>query len=134
MGLTEEGGLATMFIAQEAISKGSLLSVSPIDGQKLVLTPSYGLGTIGVAWRDAAAGQTVWAVIKGKVKINMLSGSTVAPGDFLSPASTPGAAQRSSSVISDVPGAYSSIYERAVSRIGVALGPVDAFGRIDAII
>lgn len=134
MGLTEEGGLATMFIAQEAISKGSLLSVSPINGQKLVLTPSYGLGTIGVAWRDAAAGQTVWAVIKGKVKINMISGSTVAPGDFLSPASTPGAAQRSSSVISDVPGAYSSIYERAVSRIGMALGPVDAFGRIDAII
>lgn len=131
---TPDGGIAIPFVAQEALTAGDIVSVSQIDGTKVVLTPAYGTGAIGVAFQNAVSGQTVWAVVGGKVKINIAPGNTVAPGDTLSTSSTVGKARNMPPLTSDVPASYNILYTYATAaKVATALSTVDVNGRVMAV-
>lgn len=132
--VTPTGAIAMPFIAQEPISAGYVLGASTTSEGYCTLNPAYGHASIGVSFNDADTGETVWAVVKGKVKIKIKDSSSVSLGMPLIPCETAGRVMSVSTDYSGSMATYLPAWAYNVNKVAVAIGTLDGDGFANAMV
>lgn len=132
--ITPTGAIAMPFVAQEPISAGYVVSASGTSEGYCTLNPAYGHASIGVSYNDADTGETVWAVVKGKVRIKIKDSTSVTLGSPLVPCDAVGRLQ---SVATDFTGSmitYTPAWAYNMNKVAIAIGNLDGSGFANALV